>query len=488
MIKLYFSDFFEIDERKLEKHGAFNVSLLTDLPLFIDPFLLFSSEKREYQQLHKEIILYLQFLKAKSENTTVDDALLKAWYCFTEVKQNWLGFCKNGNSGRGLGNDFAKSLNENLVLVFKDFGEEKITKSSHLEKLCLIKGGVGKDMISDFSTNLIKHFLLEYTQTFTLKNIKPEFQKQFSVNRTIFNYSLERWMPKSFILPFYQDDFVLLTPKDILTKDDTWINHSDMISKFHDIPDSISNSTLRAQVNNYFESRLPDDRKPTIEDREKAALDTINKYPMILDYYIKHKEDNGEDAISLSNIKVLESQALYIKQFSQLVTILNSQTQFYLIKETTKEETKKKIDFFKDVIENKGGHKIFYVDNKPIRRESDVHILFRLTWHITISDISREVNDGRGPVDFKISRGAHDKTLVEFKLASNPQLKRNLEKQLEIYKKASDTEIGFKVIIYFSENEYDKVIKILKELNIINDLNIVLIDARIDNKPSASKA
>jgi hypothetical protein len=36
-----------------------------------------------------------------------------------------------------------------------------------------------------------------------------------------------------------------------------------------------------------------------------------------------------------------------------------------------------------------------------------------------------EVNDGRGPADFKIARGAGDKTIV--KLAKNSHLKRNLE-------------------------------------------------------------
>jgi len=45
-MKLYFSDFFEVSRSELEEHGAFDVSLLADLPLFIDPFLLFNSRKR----------------------------------------------------------------------------------------------------------------------------------------------------------------------------------------------------------------------------------------------------------------------------------------------------------------------------------------------------------------------------------------------------------------------------------------------------------
>jgi hypothetical protein len=35
------SEYFRVPPEKLETYGAFNVSLVADLPLFIDPFLLF---------------------------------------------------------------------------------------------------------------------------------------------------------------------------------------------------------------------------------------------------------------------------------------------------------------------------------------------------------------------------------------------------------------------------------------------------------------
>jgi len=58
---------------------------------------------------------------------------------FSEVKQNWLGYSLVGNSGSGLGIDFARALHENLYTVFSNFGNENVTQGSHLEKLCLIK-------------------------------------------------------------------------------------------------------------------------------------------------------------------------------------------------------------------------------------------------------------------------------------------------------------------------------------------------------------
>src|SRR5882757_3148063 len=103
----YFSDHFGTAPALLEKHGAFNISVVTDLPLFIDPFLLFNSKKPEYQKLHEDIIEYLRFLKNQSTTTDLTPGLLDAWYRFPEVKQNYFGFCMSGNTGSGLGKQFA---------------------------------------------------------------------------------------------------------------------------------------------------------------------------------------------------------------------------------------------------------------------------------------------------------------------------------------------------------------------------------------------
>lgn len=58
---VYFSDVFDVEESLLDDYGAFNISLLNDMPLFIDPFLLYASEKQEYQELHNGIINICRF-------------------------------------------------------------------------------------------------------------------------------------------------------------------------------------------------------------------------------------------------------------------------------------------------------------------------------------------------------------------------------------------------------------------------------------------
>lgn len=488
----YFSDFFEIPPEVIEDYGAFDVSLLADLPLFIDPFLLFNSDKVEYQQLHNQIITYLRFLRDKSTNAELSKGLIKAWYRFPEIKQNWLGFSATSNKGSGLGQDFATALHQNLHRVFTDFGTERITQGSHLEKLCLISDGVGKDNISDFTTNLIHGFLLEYTQDFAQANIKEEYRREIKASKVRFNYETETWEHGVYDLPFHNGDYVLLTPKDILTRDDTWISKPDLLNNFDVIPIAISDDALRAQVNNYFLKVLPKDKdgavKETKKDKREAAARTLREYPEIIDYYIRYKEDHGDDAENISAWKVKESKQLYHDQFKLLSEILDNLTDFYNLAGDTYAEAYERVMFLKDVIEKNDGYRLFYLKGKPIEREEDIQILYRLTWRATPSDVNREVNNGRGPVDFKVSRGSKDKSLVEFKLAKNSQLKRNLEKQVAIYEQANSTQKSLKVILYFTPEELDRVMRVLRELKLTEAENIILIDARNDNKPSASTA
>ncbi len=54
--KIYFSDVFDVDPKVVDGYGAFNIALVNDLPLFIDPFLLFDSLDAKYRALHEEII------------------------------------------------------------------------------------------------------------------------------------------------------------------------------------------------------------------------------------------------------------------------------------------------------------------------------------------------------------------------------------------------------------------------------------------------
>jgi hypothetical protein len=186
-------------------------------------------------------------------------------------------------------------------------------------------------------------------------------------------------------------------PKDLLTRDENWINRSDLITGFEDIPEAIPDAQLRASVFNYFELELHrrtkaeapsakkgsrrqmKERKPTQKERSAAVVATMQKFPQIIDYYIRLKEMRGDEAKDVSEEKVLAIEYLFIEQLQELQSVLLVETDFYKIGKTTYEEAHARVAYLKDVIENKDGHRFFYGDKgEPIEREKDLHVLYRL--------------------------------------------------------------------------------------------------------------
>lgn len=483
---VFFSDRFNVHPDVLAKYGAFDISVVADLPVFIDPFLLFNSNKKKYEALHNQILEYLRFLRDQA-GTDLPPGLMKSWYTFKEVKQNWLGFTVDGNDGHGLGPVFAKSLHAALGDILNNFGNETITSSSHLEKLALIRPRVGRDNISDFTTNLIKHFLLDYTEKFAKKHLAEADLKTVPVPRASFSYVTNTWTTRTYTLPWTDGDFVILTPADLLTKEDTWINRADMIAQYDQLPAVVDNAQLRAEMNQYLRSKLS--RKPTAREVAEARAATILQFPELIDCYIKLKEDTGDQAVATSRDKVVGTQLL-AQQAQAAARDLTSKTNFFATLWTSFDEAMAAVTIFKDYVENQDGWTLINAGNgSPLATEKDVQQFFGLLLQASRFDVNREPNNGRGPVDFKISMGL-DKSLIEFKLAKSSSLERNLARQIAIYEQANKTKSSVAVVICYTAADQAKVKRVIKNLELDQQdaRPLVVIDARSDNKPSASKA
>lgn len=120
---------------------------------------------------------------------------------------------------------------------------------------------------------------------------------------------------------------------------------------------------------------------------------------------------------------------------------------------------------------------MFYQGNKPVSKEKDLQLLFKFVWVGTSFCADAEVNNCRGPADFKISNGALDSTIVEFKLAKSSKLEQNLQNQVPVYEAANNTNQSLKVIMYFNERERLRMEKILNKLGLQDNPNIIKIDA-----------
>ena len=485
--KLMFSDYFGIPATKLEKAGVLDICLTADLPLFIDPFLLFASEKPIYQKLHKNIIDHILELKRIATEDRNPDLRM---FCFPEIEHNWLGFCYMGNKGRGLGKKFAQNLINEFKTYYKTFGQEEITESSHIEKLTLMSPGTGRDFISDFTANLTHEYLLEFTQKFCKANIPNEKRKIFSI-RCHYNSELKIFEPREFDLPYFYDkkngEHIILSPIDILTKDEAFISGGDLFGSFRRVTSSIPADSLREKINDYFQNKLPPRPKP--RDVSKAITDTLHFFPEIMDYYIKRKEDERENAPRISLEKITEIKTELIQPLLDLLKIIckDSKPAITTTIPNTYKEALDRALFLKDVIENNDGYRVFYHKNKPIAKEDMIQRIFRLTWFASLADVNSEVNNGRGPADYKISFGGRESTIVEFKLARSSSLARNMKNQVAIYKKANKSINDISVILCYTKFEITKVLKLLKSEKLDNPIpeNIVIIDA--SPKLSASK-
>ena len=484
---VFFSDRFNVHPDVMAEYGAFDISVVSDLPVFIDPFLLFNSEQPEHIALHDQILEYLRFLRDQADQQ-LPLGLIKSWYTFSEVKQNWLGFTVSGNAGHGLGAAFAKSLHSALGDILSNFGNETITTSSHLEKLALIRPGVGRDTISDFTTNLIKHFLLRYTETFAAAHLASDDVRKTAVPRAAFNYGTKTWMTRAYALPWTAGDFVILTPATLLTKDDTWINRNDMIGSFDVLPNVVDDEQLRADVSLYLGQQLS--RKPSAREIADARARTILHFPELIDCYIRLKEDTGDQAVATSREKVDETQRLLRDQVQTAARDLSAKTNLFAKPWTSFDEAMAAVQTFQQYVERQDGWRVINRGNgQPFASEAEVQGFFGLLLQPSRFDVNREPNNGRGPVDFKISMGL-DKTLIEFKLAKSSSLERNLDKQVAVYEAANKTKSSVAVVICYTAADQAKVKRVAQRLGLDKPdaRPLVVIDARSDNKPSASKA
>ncbi len=317
----------------------------------------------------------------------------------------------------------------------------------------------------------------------------------FTIKRAEFDHTNQVWKPRVYTLPKYKGDYVLLTPKDLLTKNDTWINKSDFIKDFEEIPIAMSNDALREQLSRYFNQKLKEHEKTrlnkktkkaegyqTQETRGKAVIETVRKFPQTIDVYIKIKEDKGDQAKVLSEGYVSETEIFFENQFSNFAQSVDTNKK----KPTSYQEAYDRALYFKECVELHDNYKNLYDGDKPAN-EDWIQRMFWFVWYGSESDINREPANGLGEPDFIASQGRKDKTIVEFKLASSSSLEKNILKQLEKYKEVNKTDKGIWVIVFFTFEEHQKVLDILKKHKLENDKNYILVDARKDNKITASK-
>ncbi len=193
-----------------------------DVPVGIDPFLLFKSRDPNLHRLHEVIINAFRVGVDLVKGGRIADAreLLR----FPEVPEIGLGYTQKGKRGSGLGGFLSdlilETLRESPAMLERGI--------RHVEELQLVSTGIGPDRVSDIAAGLIKSFLISYTQQqCELWNIQVKTGVPVP---HVFDPEKIEWGDGYFDLPVSPLDNapILLVPRRIV-RALPWINYDDFI-------------------------------------------------------------------------------------------------------------------------------------------------------------------------------------------------------------------------------------------------------------------
>jgi hypothetical protein len=115
------------------------------------------------------------------------------------------------------------------------------------------------------------------------------------------------------------------------------------------------------------------------------------------------------------------------------------------------------IQQFKLFVEEQGGWKLLWnEDSRRPRREEAVQLLFKgvVQYYVRQNGVAidREVELGRGPVDFVFTQSVTNRLLLEIKKMSNSKYWDGLETQLVSYITSDDCKRGWFLAVRYSDS------------------------------------
>lgn len=413
---MFLSDYLNIDN-SLENLGVFDPILDKDNVFFINIQRLKVATTPEFQNSYdnindffRKIIKLLDRADEKCEKDTCFRAALNM-FKFSEVNGIGLGFRE-----KAPGSGFGPKLSRMVLETAYDIVKAGVEDPEFFQLLPLFQDNVGPDRLSDMIATLILPDIRSYTQRVykELEITEPKYPTKTFENGFLCN-------------PFNGYE-VLLLPIEIL--------HKLPVAKSWEEIDSViaENHAIRAVMNHEVEKNwtkwAATDRKYYL--REKVFKDS-KKCKNIIEEYKKETLDlyNLNDQLDYFLEKTWQSVK---KNESWLSQDKNNEID-------SKSGAIEILNIFKNWVEYNRGWEVI-LNASTQKREKILQRIIHLSalFYIEVNNLSLscEADEGRGPVDFKISRG-QDITIIEVKLSSNNQYMHGYETQIEEYSKAENT-------------------------------------------------
>lgn len=451
--------------KAFKKYGVFNGFVNRDANFYIVPHMLQDTDIPEFKDAYEKYKNHFAtIVKLIKHSKTKDDRFFREAvkkFIFHEIAHFGLGYSKTGKKGSGIGEKLATSIAKTALEII----QAGIEDPEIFELIGLLEEGIGADRISDMLLSILDADFLAYTHNIAQKLKLP-----------VQDYTHEGI---TYRIPHYQDEPVAFVPEKFIVALPIALDRDD-ISRV-----CAHNEELRNRVNRIIGRAMGQANTITKQQFKNLILrepELAQELIKLIKSKINTPYDFGEDPVGEFIWQELASE------FSSKHPIsLDNQSSPIDIVQTI-------CGHYQDLIENNGLFKFFHNEDGTHKNEAFAQMLFfgiaQAYCQANNLDLSPESNAGRGPVDFKISRGSDVKVNVEMKLSTN-RLLHGYQSQLPIYNKAEKTTNSiFLIILLYRQNmgkvravwnykrKYETVDKRLPE--------IIVVDATM--RKSASKS
>jgi hypothetical protein len=467
-----FSDAHGIEAKKAD--DWFDPVLDRDTALFVDPFLIFQDTRQAWSGVHGELVAYFnscfQLIAEGNMNPrSVQYRKALGLLRFPEPSEFCLGYTSRGTRGAGTGVGHARLM----ARAMADAINRGLDDIRHFEELGILSEGIGPDRISDITCNLLRLRFAGYTEAIAKRHGVPV--QPFRLRRGVFNRRMKQWSPEVARLPISPLDNkpVVLVPERFL-RDLPVLNAYDWFEYYE-------GTQLRADLNYEVMQSLP--------KRKIVALARRN--PRMVRDYVRTKEKSkaraydfgrdplGVDAWHEASLAFVRSNPLVLKPPS---TVREFRDAVQLV-----------VDRFTHFIEEQRGWELLWNDDESEKPERAIQILFygvaRAYCEANNIVVDREIELGKGPVDFKFSNGYSRRCLLEVKKLSNGKFWNGLESQLPSYMSSDQCRDGWFLAVRFqsSKAQLKRASDVAGEVSrVAKKLSLTLRHGVVDATPKVS--
>jgi hypothetical protein len=428
---MQFTDHFEVV--RTADDDWFDPILTVDTKLFVDPFLIFQDDAPHWGEAHRRVVAHFDeaFRLLALSGCTPDTVHYKAalrMLKFPEPTETCLGYTAVGTDGAGSGKGFANSI----AAAMCDAIGRGVKSLEHFEQLDIFQDGIGPDRISDITTTILKDDLVRYTQEVAERHGVPTAKHRLRSAR--FDHDRHRFVDDKVELPTspVTGGPIVLVPARFLRELPS-INASEWW-------EAMEGTELRDEVNADVLGRVS----------KKDIVEIARRHPDEVEAWVKAREKDKVAAYDLQR----DPRGLY--QWSSATRRWVRVNPLILSPPTTEAEFFDIIELiigrFRQYIEQEGGWRLLW-DRSNEKPEYAIQLVFmgiaKAYCEANGINVDREVELGRGPVDFKFSNGTQHQALIEVKKLENGKFWNGVRAQLPSYLASNGTRTGWVLAVRF---------------------------------------